>query len=266
MPASYATDNLWTLDQPCRISSSQLAPLIPIGLGTLHMESITGYVARLAQYHFLSVDNLLTYEIGPSMRAMGSTLDSQSIYRLFTNNYTFGQGTEDNFHNVQCLLLTLEQLSGYHELQQLNIFHNFCKLFAYNALSPFQQWCPQCLQEWKDNGCIIYTPVLWILDDSDFCIKHTDQELERKCPHCHGVFNLLTRHSSSGYCSLCHQWLGHAARSKEPKESFANSLDYLDGLISEGVDGQFWWLDNLDELTANTPNSFLPPKQHTLIR
>lgn len=261
MPASYATDSLWVLDQPCQISSNQLVPLIPIGLGTLHMESITGYVARLAQNHFLSVDNLLTYEIGPSMRAMGSTLESQSIYRLFTNNYTLGQGTEDNFQNVQCLLLTLEQLTGCQEVQQLNVFHNFRSLFAYNALSAFQQWCPQCLQEWKDSCRIIYTPLLWILDDSEFCIKHIDQELLQKCPHCYRIFNLLTSHTSPGYCSQCHQWLGQTRR-KEPEKILVNTMDYLDDMTSKGFDWRYWWIDNIDELTGNTPDSFLPPKQH----
>ena len=42
---------------------SRLVALPPCGVGTAHTESLTGYVARLAAVHCVSVGSLLKHEI-----------------------------------------------------------------------------------------------------------------------------------------------------------------------------------------------------------
>src|SRR3954470_10698817 len=53
------------LTLPVLLPRSRLFSLEPIGVGTRLVESLTGYVARLAEAHHLSVAILFGYELAP---------------------------------------------------------------------------------------------------------------------------------------------------------------------------------------------------------
>jgi hypothetical protein len=48
----------WSVSTPLLPARSQLYSLEPIGAGTAFVESLTGYVARLAEVHSLKVEIL----------------------------------------------------------------------------------------------------------------------------------------------------------------------------------------------------------------
>jgi hypothetical protein len=61
---------MWILDGSADLPErSEFYPLAPIGVGTAQVESLTGYVARLAQSHVLSVGDMIGRE--PLSRACG---------------------------------------------------------------------------------------------------------------------------------------------------------------------------------------------------
>ncbi|KOP26530.1 hypothetical protein AMR41_09940 [Hapalosiphon sp. MRB220] len=57
------TDELWDLERPKIPPRSSLFHLEPIGIGTPYVESITSYVARLAEAHSVAVGTLIAAEI-----------------------------------------------------------------------------------------------------------------------------------------------------------------------------------------------------------
>lgn len=62
MPRSDPPD-CWRLDIPPIPKRSRLYALEPINVGTAHVESLTGYVARLAEAHCVSVADLVGIEL-----------------------------------------------------------------------------------------------------------------------------------------------------------------------------------------------------------
>src|SRR5947209_65670 len=55
----------WTLEKLPVAARSQLYQLEPIGIGSAGVESLTGYIARLADAHCVSVRSLLLDEVFP---------------------------------------------------------------------------------------------------------------------------------------------------------------------------------------------------------
>lgn len=259
---SYSADTFWNLDKPLLSGRSRLLPLQPIGIGTLHVESLTGYIARLAQSHCLTTEELLLYEIVPFMDHRGLQADSQTLYQLLVSRRLLTQENETRGDLVQALLQALEELTGRQDLWQLSLLRGASEIFAFSLLRPYQAWCPICYQQWCNDNRVIYTPLLWLLISSNVCICHPQQALLERCPYCQSQFSALTKQSCPGYCSKCHQWLGHLA----PAESGCEAVDdewqpVFDDLVDHGLHWRYWWLDSVEQVVANTPASFLPPKQ-----
>jgi len=55
----------WATTVPALPPRTQLYHLEPIGVGTAWTESLTGYIARLADAHCVRVSTLVAREIGP---------------------------------------------------------------------------------------------------------------------------------------------------------------------------------------------------------
>lgn len=55
----------WDVTIPPLPPRSRLYPLEPIGVGTPHVESLTGYIARLAETHCVTPKDLIMREIIP---------------------------------------------------------------------------------------------------------------------------------------------------------------------------------------------------------
>ena len=257
---SYSIDTFWDLEKPLIPRRSQLFPLQPIGISTLHVESLTGYIARLAQYHGLTTKELLLCEVFPLMYYRGFQINSQTIERLFGSCGSLTQENEIRGELAQSLVQALKDLTGRQDLCQLSLLRWASEIFAFSLLQPYQSWCPICYQDWRNNDLVIYTPLLWLLVDNDVCLRHPHQKLLAKCPNCQLRFLALTEQSCPGYCSNCHQWLGHA----QPEiicENVCNEWQAIfDDSVDHGLHWQYWWLDDIEQLVANTPSSFLPPK------
>src|SRR6188768_1997140 len=56
----------WDCTPPVLPARSRLYPLEPIGIGTPFVESLSGYIARLADAHAVSVGDLVGRELSPS--------------------------------------------------------------------------------------------------------------------------------------------------------------------------------------------------------
>lgn len=186
----------WDMAEPLRPQTSALYALVPYGLGTPYVESLSSYISRLAEAHVVTVSRLLRQMLSPvrsgripwptthcAYPANGLGKDSENLLQQL-------QGATDR--NDLCLL-TLSALQG--AVSQPNLFRTT------------EAWCPSCLEQWRMVEAPIYSPLLWSIRAVTVCPAHPTLLTDR-CPHCHLQFASLRANSRPGYCSVCSQWLG----------------------------------------------------------
>jgi TniQ len=263
MPAKpYTTEALWDLDPPRHLGRTSILPPQPIGMGTLHVESLTSYIARLAQSRYLTTEELLVHEVVPLMQHRGFEASCRVVRRLFSSRCSIAHDNETRGDLTRALIQAIEELTGQQNLSQLSLMTEASELFAFQLLHPEQAWCSLCYQEWQNDHRVIYTPLLWALDSKEACLRHPNQPLQVQCPYCQQRFLALARRSCPGYCSNCHRWLGSSDLSASRHEEMAHAQNSIfDDLFEHGLHWQYWWLDSSEQVVANTPAAFLPPKQ-----
>jgi hypothetical protein len=257
----YTADTFWDLDKPCLPGRTQLLPLQPIGIGTLHVESLTGYIARLAQSHCLSTADLLLCEVLPLMRYRGVEIDVPALCRVFSSHHSLTHNNETRGDLIKRLLQALEELTGQQDVWRLSLLTEASELFAFSLLQPHQAWCPICYQEWRNDHRVVYTPLLWLLESQDVCLRHPNQALLNRCPYCQSGFLALTEQSCPGYCSKCHCWLGDMSPEPCSRAMSDDRHPVFGDLFEHRLHWEYWWFDGIEQVVANTSSTFLPPKQ-----
>ena len=201
--------NSWDCKPPPLPPRSRLYALTPIGIGTPFVESLTGYVSRLADAHAVSVGDLLGRELstfapkpllpfGPFLRrnrpgSHGFHAQAYAVNGFGDRPRKWVDALEKATLQTGLRLLTLLPLAG-----------------LFSGMSLFRctrAWCPECYEHWRGAGGVVYEPLLWAIAAVTVCQLHR-HALEEICPHCHGRPMPIAVHSRPGYCSRCQQWLG----------------------------------------------------------
>ena len=266
---AYDNGELWSLDLPIIPVRCRLFPLEPIGVGTLYVESLSGYVARLAQHHFMTTEHLILAEIVPLMIQKGYNAETGNINRLFRIRASLAAENENRGDIATTLIQALEILTLRTDISQLTLLRWASAILESSVLRPHQAWCPVCYEEWYADNRIVYNPLFWSIDTTEFCLHHKHQALIDRCPYCYKQFPSLTRRSNPGYCSLCQKWLGNfwqAEKLNKQVDSEEEEWEWLSLFIcpdDEKLKWQYFWLDDVEQLFANTPSVFLPPKRRT---
>ncbi len=185
-----------TLSRP-----THLYNLAPIGIGTPMVESLTGYLVRLAEAHCVSAGVLYWKEIQP-LAGKG-------------NIFTFRLTTDDGYstHTINGLgspavdfVHALEMLTGRRDLRSLTMLAWANVLPRSSLLRRSRAWCECCLYDWREAEQPIYEPLLWALRGVTVCPYH-QCPLRLLCQHCQRLIGPLDSRSRSGYCSRCEQSL-----------------------------------------------------------
>jgi TniQ protein len=198
----------------CQVKRPQLAlpsrlySLEPIGLSTPYVESLTGYIIRLAQEHDLSVQDLVVRQILPMYGRAGN---SRADYN-WTNGFWIGDSVLVNGLGViadtwkkMIEELTLRQDIGHMTmLLWKNVIAGKSKL---GFLHQRRKWCVVCYHEWQSSKKPIYEPIIWSLSVVTTCPRHGTL-LSSECGHCGQNSSPLCQFSRPGYCSKCGYWLG----------------------------------------------------------
>ena len=245
-------DELWDLKPPTFSPRSRLFHLVPIGIGTPYVESLTSYVSRLAVAHSVPPGNLLAIEIGPLVKTnyLPNTRSMDAIY---------GQDSVRALNGTRSgaaqLVRALETLTLCTDLRFLTMLP-WREVFPVRGLlKHFQAWCPLCLEEWLEKREVIYLPLLWTLNVVKVCPYH-HQSLQLQCPHCHARFLPLWRNSRPGYCLKCSGWLGSRS-----------SLSSLEPSCVETINEFQWnvWVANiLGNLIASAHQQHSPLPRETI--
>ena len=181
------------------------------------VESLTGYVARLAEAHCVSTGTLYSKEID-ALTGKGNIftfrLDREAGYCTHTIN---GRGTP-----AADFISALESLTHRRDLRYLT-------LLPWAEVLPVQggfqrrtrAWCPQCLHTWQASAKPLYEPLLWTLKPVTLCGLHREP-LCFLCPSCKKQNGPLDPRTRPGYCSRCGQWLAPTTSDRSDTPALRN--------------------------------------------
>jgi hypothetical protein len=187
---------------------SRLCSLRPIGIGTSHVESLTGYVARLAEAHVLTVGNLVGREPVSTARG-GLCRRNASFQQKRPKGHVFhaqAYAINGTTSTAQKWVNAFERLTCGHGLDSLTLLPLRHTLSDMSLFKQHRAWCPQCYEEDHANGSV-YERLPWALRIVTVCPVHATP-LENHCPFCIEVLPPLGVHSRPGHCSACGKWLG----------------------------------------------------------
>jgi transcriptional regulator with XRE-family HTH domain len=229
---TLSTYSSWELTIPSSPIRSFLYNLQPIGIGTSNIESLTGYVARLADAHCVSPGDLIAHQC----QSLVKQPQGKSYLHQVSASTEILNGTGQMAGEFAQILesLTLRQ-----DLRHLTLLRWANVLPSKGLLRRFRAWCPACYEGWRKDQKTVYEPLLWALSAISLCPNH-HQPLLSRCPHCQRQLSALAWHSRPGYCSKCLKWLGHT--------SDADDLT----IDSDELEWQSWVARNVGELLACT--------------
>ncbi len=239
----------WDTSSPTLSRATHLYNLPPIGIGTPMVESLTGYLVRLAEAHCVSAGVLYWKEIQP-LAGKGNIftfrLTTDEGYSTHTINGA-GSPAVDFVH-------ALEMLTGRRDLRSLTMLAWGGVLPRSSLLRRPRAWCECCLYAWYEAEQPIYEPLLWALRAVTVCPYH-QRPLRLLCPHCRRLIGPLDSRSRSGYCSRCGQSLVPTA---VILESCAQALSNHQLLWAT------WVANAFGDLLAAAPQTPCPPTRDHL--
>jgi transcriptional regulator with XRE-family HTH domain len=230
---------------------SRLYNLEPIGVGTIKAESLTGYVARLAEAHCISTHSLLHKE------AFCSDRRPEGLYQTgffgFPSNLMNGVGT-----------IAEETATALEQLTLCQNIHNTTLLKWKNILSPSQllrrtrRWCALCYEERFRERASVYEPLIFAFEFVSICPWHL-RPLCETCPHCKSQLPMLTSFCRPGYCSKCRSWLGGIIANPKSKK-FSETL-----LSTIEIEQQISMIRSIEKLLIQAPIINVPSSHRSFI-
>lgn len=249
VPTAYEKWDITSPDLPPR---SRLYPLEPIGVGTPLVESLTGYIARLAEAHCVSTFVLYSKEIDV-LTGKGNIftfrLEENAGYSTHTIN---GRGVP-----ATDFVRALESLTRRPDLRYLTLLPWAEVLPAQGGLQRrARAWCAQCLSMWQADAKPLYEPLLWTLKPVTLCTLH-QQALCFLCPFCKRQNGILDPRMRPGHCSRCGQWLAPTT---------ADTLSDNQALTNDELRWKNWTTTVLGEVLASAPRLQSPPERDGIAR
>jgi AraC-like DNA-binding protein len=184
----------WDLTPVAIPVRSRLHSIEPIGVGTPFVESLTGYMIRLAAAHAVRVSDLIEHELRASIPYFHSAAKIPNAIN----------GVNESARNW---VSALERFTLRDNLQLLTLLPFASLLKTPCLIRRERAWCPRCYESRRAQGHDVYEQLLWSLRPVAVCPLH-NTPLETSCPTCHRRLRPLRAVSRPGLCSRCHQWLG----------------------------------------------------------
>jgi len=177
----------------------------PLGIGTSMVESLTGYIVRLADAHVVTPGALIFKELGRTVAAGGTGHEgSRRCYSTFAYDAHTLNGMTDRAEEWAIAVGTATGVESVRFLTMLpwkNVFS------AQGFTRTKRAWCARCYRQWRTEGVETYEPLLWMLTMVSICPLHQTLLMTR-CPHCKRAPYVVSCRSRPGHCSLCGGWLG----------------------------------------------------------
>lgn len=243
---------LWEETPLPALSHSPLYHLDPIGIGTPMTESLTSYIARLADAHSVHLTTFVAKAIVPHLKSPSQTRQPYA----YRTSFWAGSGVLNGVTPfAERLVQILERLTMRQDLR-------FLTMLPWKTVLPQQQlvrrtraWCAACFEDWREAEKIVYEPLLWALREVQRCPIHACV-LQSACPFCSRTHPPLTAHAQPGYCSSCNGWLGGRSSDETDPPSLAQAELQWDR----------WVESEVGTLIAVAPRLSSPANRHTIAR
>ncbi len=195
----------WQLTLPSIPAPGVLYALVPVGVGTPLVESMTSYIARLAEAHCVFPGVLMRKVIAPfAENSLGDKRGAAAMHIRDGKSTGAFNSTQQTASNAVHLLESLTKRCGLRALTMLT----WAEVFPlFGLIRPMRAWCPCCLEEWRFADHVLYEPLLWTIQAVKVCSRH-GRLLETHCPMCSKTAPWLAWRSRPGYCPRCQGWLG----------------------------------------------------------
>lgn len=188
-----------------------LFPLVPKGAGSPLVESLTGYIARLACEHCLLISDFL--DVPCLMFDDSASQDPRTRRRVFHASCYQIDGAASVSERW---IGALEEATGVSGLRDHTILP-FVILSKESWLRAWRAWCPDCYEEYREDGLPAYDPLLWCIKAASICSKHL-RLLEDRCPACRRRSRPLANGYIVGHCPGCRSWLGTSGKVRPIRE------------------------------------------------
>jgi hypothetical protein len=199
-PLPLPTYDTWDLSPVALPPRSRLYPLEPIGIGTPYVESLTSYIARLAEAYCVSPVILVRWEL-----AAGWNASLQAGRRSLKAALAGVNGTRPL---AETLVEAVERLTLQANLRCLTM-RPWSAIFSdKHLLRDVRAWCSFCLDQMRVECGEIYEPLLWSILNVEICPIH-GRMLQDVCPGCYETQPIIRGTTRVGFCVRCGIWLGH---------------------------------------------------------
>jgi hypothetical protein len=212
----------WEVSRPNVTQRSYLYPLAPIGIGTAAVESLTGYISRLAAAHAVKTGTLILHELRPRIPCTKG-VSAGAVPKNFSQSPFYLDMHSLNGVGIRARtwIALLEKLTCMPHLDLLTVLPWAKAISCVHLLRTRRAWCSLCYG--GDSGQPPYEHLLWALQMVTACPVH-HQRLESLCPSCGRTQYVLSPRSRPGYCSRCHCWLGRAGESRSADEDMTEAI------------------------------------------
>lgn len=203
----------WDFTPEQRPPRSALRSAEPIGLGTAWVESLSGYLARVARAHSLSPRALLERVVPAAHPDLGEVGSNREDLALLARRLLERPSASINgaWGTAQIVTQLLARLTMRTDLAALSLLPWGGFLIPRQLLRTERAYCPVCLDEWHRAGQPLYEPLRWQLQALEVCVRHR-VTLRTGCPNpgCRNRRSVLTGWARAGSCGLCGAplWLG----------------------------------------------------------
>jgi transcriptional regulator with XRE-family HTH domain len=192
----------WHLTNIALPERSTLYAPAPIGGGTAGCESLTSYLARLAEAHCVYPGVLLQEMIVPLMAEIEAQRNVSEQHPLWRRDGSGSHLINVTDPRARAALYILETLTLRSDLRALSLVA-LAEVLPIRGLARTRlAWCPACYEEWQTSGQMLYDPLLWVFQEISVRVWH-GVRLQMHCPHCTRSLPHLTWRSRPGYCAFC---------------------------------------------------------------
>ena len=239
----------WDLPSKQPPVTSRLYSLKPEGIGTPFVESLTGYISRLAEAHSVPTGTLVLREVLPKVRRTRGAFAGQLPPAakqpwIFLGAHIINGLCECPREWVK----VVENLTGHPDLQLLTALPWTGLLDQVGMLRTNLAWCPSCFEDQRTSGSVVHEQLLWTLKAVLVCPRHS-RSLDQLCPHCGRWLYPFSGNSRPGYCSRCRKWLGKQINADDACVAERDSAE------------QAWTTEAVAEMVAANGRS---PNSHSL--
>ena len=245
--------NEWDLSPLRTPVRSTLFSLDPIGARTPWVESLTSYIARLADAHCVFTGVLVDRFVVPLVPGY-SPLDRQhGLFRAdgYKSNLVNATG-----HRAMYAIQALELLTQRTDLRHLTLLALSDVLYIRGLIRETRAWCPVCYEEWQRAGQVVYDQLLWAFLEVSVCLHH-EQRLRTQCPYqdCARRLPALAWRSRPGYCAFCQRWLGMISQETEVLPLPIEETELI---------WQRWVSESLGAVLTLSPTIVSPPQRQQM--